>query len=408
LYHAAQVYARKTTLSRVFLVDYNSIRWYNRNMTKRETKSKTSKNFSAIIARAGFAVSLILLGVSWPKLLAGKSAWIEQYYSEGIYQHIRRAISALTSLVPFSLAEWLLYAIIVTTVALLLLRVIQLLCRKSHFSALLSTLVSLVFAVGILLNLFYATWGFNYFREPLAQRMELSIRTRSVDDLEAFVRKTAIEAKTLRETLSEDELGVFMPEESTGVLFQRLSEAYEALHRKISVIPPDPTRAKKIFWSTGLSWQGISGIYIGLTAEPNVNADQPPLLLYQAAAHEMAHQAGLASENEAELVGYLACMHASDPALRYSGLAYALIIAGNALFDADSTRYLAATETYGDAIWRDLSAYSAYWKAFSGEIRESADRRNDAYLKHNAQESGIKSYGEAVDLLLAYDEKYDG
>ena len=139
-----------------------------------------------------------------------------------------------------------------------------------------------------------------------------------------------------------------------------------------------------------------------------MNADQPPLLLYQAAAHEMVHQTGIASENEAELAGYLACMQSSDPVIRYSGLAYALVVAGNALADADGARYLAATETYGDAIWRDFTAYSAYWHAFSGEARESADKRNDAYLKHNAQPSGIKSYGEAVDLLLAYDAKFGG
>lgn len=120
----------------------------------------------------------------------------------------------------------------------------------------------------------------------------------------------------------------------------------------------------------------------------------------------MAHQLGIASENEAELTGYLACLQSDDPFIRYSGLAYALICAGNALYEADSARYLAVTETYGDAIWRDFTAYNAYWKAFSGEVRESADKRNDAYLKHNAQQSGIKSYGEAVDLLLAYEEKF--
>ena len=193
---------------------------------------------------------------------------------------------------------------------------------------------------------------------------------------------------------------------SAYLLFLSLRNAYATLHDEIPVIPGNPTRAKQIFWSQGLSWQGISGIYIGLTAEPNVNVDQPPLLVYQAAAHEMAHQTGIASENEAELVGYLACIRSNDPNIRYSGLAYALIVAGNALYAADSTRYLAVTDTYGDAIWRDLSAYSVYWKAFSGEIRESADRRNDAYLKHNSQPSGIKSYGEAVDLLLAYEAKY--
>lgn len=375
-------------------------------MTKLEQSKQKRPDLPALFIKSAFAAALILLGLNWPRLLTGKSALIELDYSESIYQTIRRGISSITSLVPFSIAEFLLYFLVIGIFILLSIRLIQLILRKIRFRRFLGTIVSILLAGGIVLNLFYATWGFNYFREPLATRMGLNITSRSVDELEAFVVKTAQEAKALRETLHEDSRGVFTPEESKGALFSKLPQAYAALSAKQAVFPSDPTRAKQIFWSTGLSWQGISGIYIGLTAEPNVNADQPPLLVFQAAAHEMAHQTGIASENEAELVGYLACVNSSDPNIRYSGLAYALIVAGNALYDADSTRYLSVTETYGDAIWRDFTAYNSYWDAFSGEVRESADRRNDAYLKHNSQQSGIKSYGEAVDLLLAYQEKY--
>ena len=375
-------------------------------MTSLEQSKQKRPNLPALFIKSAFAAALILLGLNWPRLLAGKSALIERDYSESIYQTIRRGISSITSLVPFSIAELLLYFLVIGIFILLSIRLIQLILRKIRFRRFLGTIVSILLAGGIVLNLFYATWGFNYFREPLATRMGLNVTSRSVDELEAFVLKTAQEAKALRETLHEDENGVFAPQESKDELFSRLPAAYTALSEKHSIFQADATRAKQIFWSTGLSWQGISGIYIGLTAEPNVNANQPPLLVFQAAAHEMAHQTGIASENEAELVGYLACLNSSDPNIRYSGLAYALIVAGNALYDADSTRYLAVTETYGDAIWRDFTAYNSYWDAFSGEVRESADRRNDAYLKHNSQQSGIKSYGEAVDLLLAYREKY--
>ena len=375
-------------------------------MTNLEQSKQKRPDLSALFIKSAFAAALILLGLNWPRLLAGKSALIERDYSESIYQTIRRGISSITSLVPFSIAEILLYFLVIGIFILLSIRLIQLILRKIRFRRFLGTIVSILLAGGIVLNLFYATWGFNYFREPLATRMGLNITSRSVDELEAFVLKTAQQARDLRATLHEDENGVFAPQESKDELFSRLPAAYTALSEKHSVFLADATRAKQIFWSQGLSWQGISGIYIGLTAEPNVNADQPPLLVFQAAAHEMAHQTGIASENEAELVGYLACLNTSDPNIRYSGLAYALIVAGNALYDADSTRYLAVTETYGDAIWRDFTAYNSYWDAFSGEVRESADRRNDAYLKHNSQQSGIKSYGEAVDLLLAYQEKY--
>jgi len=120
----------------------------------------------------------------------------------------------------------------------------------------------------------------------------------------------------------------------------------------------------------------------------------------------MAHQTGIASENEAEFTAYLACRYSSDPVVRYSGLMNALILSGNALYKADSARYLAATLAYGDAVWRDLEDYDAYWHSFDGEARESADKRNDVYLKHNSQSSGILSYGESVDLMLAFAAKY--
>ncbi|MEA4869727.1 MAG: DUF3810 domain-containing protein [Christensenella sp.] len=362
--------------------------------------------WATVLRRLGVGVALILLGLSWPRILGGQSAWIEQHYSESVYQAIRRAISAVTSMVPFSIAEWIFYTLMIGIPLLLIVRLIQLLLKKIMLQKMAAAIVSILFATGVVLNLFYATWGFNYFREPLSERMGLSIRLRSVDELEAFVKKTASEAKALRATLQEGVNGVFLPDESNGAIFSQLPEAYATLAKRFPVFPSDPTRAKQIFWSQGLSWQGISGIYIGLTAEPNVNADQPPLLLYQAAAHEMAHQTGIASENEAEFTAYLACLHSNDPNVRYSGLVYALIVSGNALFDADSERYLAATKTYGAAIWRDFLAYNAYWDSFDGAVKQSADRRNDAYLKHNSQASGILSYGESVDLLLAYAEKY--
>ena len=191
-------------------------------MAKLEKTKNKKARFPATLSRFAVAAVLILLGLSWPRLLTGHSAWIEQHYSEGIYQPIRRAISAVTRLVPFSIAEFLLYFLVVGVAALLITRLVQLILRKIKFSRLLGSIASILLVqAGIVLNLFYATWGFNYFRAPLAQRMELSVTTRSLDELEAFVCKTAAEASDLRETLHEDEDGVFAPEESKGVLFAK-------------------------------------------------------------------------------------------------------------------------------------------------------------------------------------------
>ena len=183
-------------------------------MTKRDQNKKQRASTGGIVARALSAIALILLGLSWPRLLAGKSAWVEQNYSEGSYQPIRRAISAVTRVVPFSLAELLFYGIVIGVGLLFLIRLIQLVLGRIKFSRVIATVFSILLAGGIVLNLFYATWGFNYFREPLAQRMELPVQTRSVDELEAYVKKIALQARELRKTLHEDENGVFSPLES--------------------------------------------------------------------------------------------------------------------------------------------------------------------------------------------------
>ncbi len=43
-----------------------------------------------------------------------------------------------------------------------------------------------------------------------------------------------------------------------------------------------------------------------------------------------------------------------------------------------------------------------YWKNFDTKVAKISNNINDAYLKANNQDDGVKSYGRMVDLLLAY------
>ncbi|NIR77793.1 MAG: DUF3810 domain-containing protein, partial [Gemmatimonadetes bacterium] len=71
---------------------------------------------------------------------------------------------------------------------------------------------------------------------------------------------------------------------------------------------------------TGLiDFLDIAGVYIPFTGEANVSGAQPDLSFPAVAAHEQAHQRGIARENEATFAGVLAAIHADDPLVRYSG-----------------------------------------------------------------------------------------
>ena len=112
----------KQMVYRAFTVDCDTIRWYNRVMMKQEKLEQTKWSAWVIIARFLTAAALLALGLSWPRLLSGKTAWIERVYSEGIYPWIRRLIAAVTRIVPFSIAEFLLYGIVLSVALLLLVR----------------------------------------------------------------------------------------------------------------------------------------------------------------------------------------------------------------------------------------------------------------------------------------------
>lgn len=348
---------------------------------------------------------LLPFGFLIPTLAKGHTDWIETVYAARIYPVIRDGIASITSLTGagVSIAEWLLYAVLCGAAVTLLALLIALLIRRICIRRAVCALLALAATAGLLMNLFYVTWGLNYFRSPLAERLELTVEPRGTEELILLCDRLSSDAQALREEQLEDADGVFTV--ASGTLyahFAGIGDAYQNLGAAVPALHGTVYTAKSVFYSEGLSWLGIAGVYIGLTAEANVNTDQPPLLLLQGAAHENAHQLGIASENEAEFVAYLAGLYSNDAALRYSCVMNALIHCGNALAKADRNAYGELLSGYSDAMRRDFDDYAAYWDAFEGEIGETADQWNDSYLKHNEQESGVKSYGEVVDLLLSY------
>ena len=80
----------------------------------------------------------------------------------------------------------------------------------------------------------------------------------------------------------------------------------------------------------------------------------------------------------------------------------AMIYASNALFSADKSKYQEFIKYMSNSVIKDLNAQSAYWKNFETPVAETASNINDAYLKSNSQSDGVKSYGNMIDLTIAY------
>lgn len=350
-------------------------------------------------------LGLIPLGWLLPVLSAGRPDLVERIYNQGVYPVLNAVLRNIFGIFPFSVVEWILYALILLLPALLLYRAVSALFGRMLWVRVAHLCLTYLILFGVLLNAFYIVWGFNYSRGTVASLLELDVRARPVEELEVLCFSLSEAAAELRAGVQEDANGVFTLTGGVGACLRKVPDAYAALGRELPLFRMHATRPKWVANSEGMSWMGISGIYIPFTAEPNVNVHQPPLLLPASAAHESAHGLGIARENEANFVSYLACLHSDSTDLRYSGVMLALVHGGNQLYAADPERYTLLYDSYSEGMKRDLQQHSAYWKGYEGPVEETMDRVNDGYLRHNQQESGIKSYGEVVDLLLAWQEK---
>src|SRR5699024_3577053 len=115
----------------------------------------------------------------------------------------------------------------------------------------------------------------------------------------------------------------------------------------------------------------------------------------------LSHLKGFMREDEANFIGYAACIHSEDLYFRYSGYLMGWVYAGNALAQADPEGFAALRSALPQAALTDLSYNNAYWDAFQGKVAEVSTRVNDTYLKLQDQQDGIQSYGRVVDLMLA-------
>ena len=349
-------------------------------------------------------LQLLILGILYIviKAAAKAPAIVDAVYSQKIYPPIRNVVSFATRNVPFSVAEAAAGIVIVVIAVLLVVRIITLLClKKGAFVRLLSLIISVVLTASYLIVAFYVMWGFNYFRTPVAEKLDLPDREYSVEELEKLCYELAGHAVELREEVDEDENGVFTFD--FGAVSKSIRTSYSDFGATRPSFKADVPVVKQLKFGDLFSRCSIAGIYVPFTEEPNVNSNEPALYKAFNAAHETAHYLGYAHEEDASFIAFLACMDSDDAALAYSTYMHALNHCANALAKADRKSYSALTAAYSDGMRKDFADYTEYYNKYSGtKTWEKSNELNDNYLKFNEQEKGVLSYEEDVALILRY------
>jgi hypothetical protein len=163
------------------------------------------------------------------------------------------------------------------------------------------------------------------------------------------------------------------------------------------------SRVKPVINSELMSHAHITGVYTYFTGEANLNMVFPDYTLPYTAAHELAHQRGIAREDEANFIAFLVCMESDDPYIRYSACLNVYEYVASALRSANSEYYRHSYQGLPYEIRLEEAAYSRFFEKYRENVAaDISEATNNAYLQSQGAPEGTRSYNLVVDLTVAY------
>ena len=122
------------------------------------------------------------------------------------------------------------------------------------------------------------------------------------------------------------------------------------------------------------------------------------------AAHEFAHQRGIAPEDEASFIELIVGLYSDDPYIRYSCCLDIYSTISSNLYKASKELYSKLVSEYLDERVRgEFIAYSTMFEKYrDNEVAKVSDKVNDSYLKSQGQSAGTKSYDMVYSLAVSY------
>lgn len=177
-------------------------------------------------------------------------------------------------------------------------------------------------------------------------------------------------------------------------------------------------RPKALLSSDFMCQQHMQGYYFPFSMEANYNDVMHILNFPSTMCHELAHLRGYIYEDEANFIGYLACVESEDVFFQYAGYLSVLVYLNNDLYKAwkeERAAYEKAAAVVPpvavDArVWEDnIFVTEEEWERINGKalidteiVDKAADVFIDTNLKVNGVADGKISYSRVVRLLLQY------
>lgn len=345
-------------------------------------------------------LSVLLAGVVLCRHVPGAG----EFYAREIYPFLSFVLSAIASVVPFSLDEWL-----VVSAALGLL-VFPFAARRRGWGWG-RVLLREALCVLWIYVWFYAGWGLNYYRDGFYQRAGVAPAEydaeafRSfLDDYTSGLDSSYRECLSVYGSLPDPAHRAWDRKDFRKGAEEKVKHLYRSVPEHFGLSCPKVFQHPKFTcFNPVYSGVGVLGFMGPFFAESHVNRDLSVIEYPFTYAHELSHLLGVSSEAEANFWAYNVCVLSDDTLVRYSGffslLPYVVSNARGLLSEDEFKEWI---QTVEPAVLEQLRVRQGQWRErYSPFIGRIQNAMYEAYLKGNRISSGQKNYGEVILLLMS-------
>lgn len=359
-------------------------------------------------------VALFLL-VALVNVAAWRSSSFCNFYIAHIFPVLGSGYSKVMSVFPFSVGEVMIVAGVVFVIAFMAVCLMRLIVRAEWSKRLFRAFGSafcwvLLVLFAVMTGNCFIQYHASEFEEKYMEQVRVEGYTK--DELATLRDFIVVNLNDLAEEMPRNEEGYLVYE---GDLNRTAAEAMQRLGERYDQLQGYYPQAKEMRFSNLISQTYMMGYYFPFSMEANYNGTMYVVNKPSTICHELAHLKGFIQEDEANLIGYLACISSEDDFFKYSGFMGVLnyvekefraSIGKNAL---EYARHPAISAlVYQDNVfltqeaWQQVEEKAVVSTQTAKKVSRAA---TTASLKLNGVEEGMQAYEGVVKLLLDY---YDG
>lgn len=330
------------------------------------------------------------------QILPHSPRWVD-LYSKFLFRPYQSVRNALFGLIPISIGDLLyivLGALIIYTVYRWIFYIIKF---KTHKHKLWASFLNVLNVGCVLYVLFFVGWGGNYYKPTLTQSWQLNSSGWTYDStLEQYDRYLV--GKLNDYAMHYQPLSFKDVKKRTQQYYDDYTDCKTKLHG---------LNIKPSLFNFMMQYLGIQGYYNPLTGEAQVNRYLPKFMLPFVVSHELAHQSGIAAEDDANLLAFVLGAKTNDTTFLYSAYFNIWLYTHHKMYIQDSTVANALKQELNGLTLSHLDTLRDIRRRYRTEFSNYSLAAYDKYLKLLQQKEGLGSYKKATITAWAWENADD-